>query len=275
LLCEQTGASLKIIPMNERGELDLEVFEKHLNKRTKLLALAHVSNAIGTINPIKQMISLAHQQQVAVLIDGAQALPHMRVDVKDLDCDFYVFSGHKIYAPTGIGVLYAKQRWLEEMPPYQGGGEMISRVSFKKTTYNDIPYKFEAGTPHIAGAIGLAVALDYLRDIGMDKIQQHEQQLLMNATDALNHLSGVRIIGQAKHKAGIISFTLQGVHPHDLATICDTEGIAIRAGHHCAMPLMEYYKVPATARISFALYNTLQDIEQLMIGLQKAQEVFK
>lgn len=274
MLCKHIGASLKIIPVNDRGELILEEYEKLLNKNTKIVSIGHVSNAIGTINPIRRVIELAHSQNAVVVVDGAQAVPHKTVNVKELDCDFYAFSGHKLYGPTGIGVLYGKSNWLEKMPPYQGGGEMISSVTFEKTTYNKLPYKFEAGTPSIAGAIGLGAAIDFVQLTGLDAIEHHERELLTYATDKILEVDGVRIIGTAQEKSAILSFVIEGVHPHDVGTILDQEGIAIRAGHHCAMPSMQRFGVPATARASFALYNTKEEIDSFVAALHKIHEIF-
>ena len=275
ILCEQTGAVLKVIPINDEGELIYEKFLKLLNKKTKLLGITHMSNALGTINPIKDIVKEAHARKVLVLVDGAQAAAHLKVDVQDLDCDFYTFSGHKVYGPTGIGVLYGKERILEAMPPYQGGGEMISSVTFEKTTYNVIPGKFEAGTPNIAGAIGLGRALDYINSIGIQHIAKHEKELLKYATTELEKIPQLRIIGTAKNKAGVLSFVLDDIHPHDIGTIVDQEGVAIRTGHHCAEPVMQRFKVPATARASFGLYNTKEEIDALVRALYKVREVFK
>lgn len=274
MMCERKGAKLIVIPMNKLGELELKNWEKLLTPKTKLLAITHVSNAIGTINPIEKLIKIAHEAKVPVLVDAAQSVPHFQVDVQALDCDFLTFSGHKIYGPTGIGVLWGKTQWLEELPPYQGGGDMIRQVSFSKTTFNDLPYKFEAGTPPIAQAIGLAAALNYLNELGWDNILEHERQLLSHATEALNTLPNCRIIGQASEKVGVISFTLGNIHPHDIGSIVDQYGVALRAGHHCAMPLMEYFGVAATARISFGIYNTIQDIEVLMKALDQVKTIF-
>ncbi len=275
MLCERTGAILRVIPINEHGEIILEEYQKLLNTKTKLVAVVHISNALGTINPVADMITLAHEHNIPVLIDGAQALPHCGVDVQALDCDFYTFSGHKTFAPSGIGVLYGKAELLEKLPPYQGGGEMISSVSFDKTTYNVIPHKFEAGTPNISGAIALATALDYLNNLGIENIAQYEKELLNYATDALLTIPGLRLIGTAKDKASILSFTLDDIHAHDVGTILDFEGIAIRSGHHCAMPIMEHFKVPATSRASLSFYNTKEEINKLVAGLHRAKEVFK
>lgn len=274
ILCEQVGVRLRVIPINDNGELLIDEYERLLNAKTKIVSVAHVSNALGTINPIRQIIEMAHRWNAPVLIDGAQAAPHLAVDVQDLDCDFYAFSGHKLFGPTGIGVLYGKADLLEKMPPYQGGGDMIRSVTFEKTIYNTLPYKFEAGTPHIAGVIGLGSAIDYLGRIGLEKIAAYERGLLAYATDVLSVITGVRIIGTAKEKAGILSFVLNGVHPHDIGTILDCDGIAIRAGHHCAMPVMERFGVPATARASFAFYNTKEEVDALVRAIHKVIEVF-
>lgn len=274
ILCEQTGAKLKVIPMTEVGELDLSTFDDLLTTRTKILAVGHVSNALGTINPVKEMIVKAHAKNIPVLLDGAQAVPHMVVDVQDLDCDFYVFSGHKMFAPTGIGALYGKQDLLEEMPPWQGGGDMILSVSFEHTQYNELPYKFEAGTPNIAGAIGFGAAIDYMQNLGVSNLAEHEHNLLIAATEKLNAIDGVRIIGTAEHKASVLSFMIDGVHPHDVGTIFDQQGVAIRTGHHCAQPVMQFYGIPATARASFAFYNTIEEVDSLVSGIKKVQELF-
>ena len=274
LLCEQTGAILKVVPINDEGELIIDEFEKLLNEKTRFLSVVHISNALGTINPIKRIIGLAHALNVPVLVDGAQAVPHCNVDMQDLDCDFYCFSGHKLFGPTGIGVLYGKQKLLEAMPPWKGGGDMIRTVRFDKTTYNDLPYKFEAGTPHIAGVIGLGAAIDYVSDIGMNAIARHEAELQNYANAALLEIDGLRLIGTAKHKASIESFVLENIHPHDLGTILDQHGIAIRTGHHCAMPVMERFQIPATARASFAFYNTKQEVDILIEGINNAKKVF-
>jgi cysteine desulfurase/selenocysteine lyase len=274
MLCEEKDAVLRVIPINDRGEVEFDQFEKLLNHRTRLVAVSHVSNALGTINPVRAIINTAHSWIVPVLIDGAQAVPHMKVDVRSLDCDFYVFSGHKVFGPTGIGVLYGKEQLLEEMPPWQGGGDMISSVTFEKTTYNDLPYKFEAGTPNIAGVIGLGAAIDYLDQIGMDAVAAHEHDLLEYGTRALESISGLRLIGTAREKAGVLSFVIDGVHPHDAGTILDREGVAVRAGHHCAQPVMDRFGVSATTRASLAFYNTREDIDALVAGIQKVKEVF-
>ena len=274
MLCEEKGAVLRVIPINDRGEVELDQFEKLLNRRTRLVAVSHVSNALGTINPVREIINTAHGWNVPVLIDGAQAVPHMKVDVRNLDCDFYVFSGHKVFGPTGIGVLYGKEKLLEGMPPWQGGGDMIRSVTFEKTTYNDLPYKFEAGTPDIAGVIGLGAAIDYLDQIGMDAVAAHEHDLLRYGTKALESISGLRLIGTAREKAGVLSFVIDGVHPHDAGTILDREGIAVRTGHHCAQPVMDRFGVSATTRASLAFYNTREDIDALVAGIHKVKEVF-
>jgi cysteine desulfurase/selenocysteine lyase len=274
MLCEEKGAKLRVIPINDAGELDMEAYRGLLNEKTRLVGVNHVSNALGTINPVKDMIALAHQHGAVVLVDGAQAAPHLPIDVQDLDADFYVFSGHKLCAPTGIGVLYGKQQLLEAMKPFQGGGDMIRSVSFEKTTFNDLPYKFEAGTPAIAAAIALGTAIDYISAIGLDKIQAHEHMLLERATKLLGGMKGVRLIGTARHKASVLSFEVEGVHPHDVGTILDGEGIAVRAGHHCAQPLMDRLGVPATARASFAFYNTPAEVDALARGIQVVQEIF-
>jgi cysteine desulfurase / selenocysteine lyase len=274
LLCEQVGARLRVVPITDDGELVMEEVERLLTARTKLVSIVHCSNALGTINPVERIIERAHAAGAVVLLDGAQAVPHLAVDVRRLDCDFYVFSSHKLYGPTGIGVLYGKERLLDAMPPYQGGGDMIKTVSFDKTTYNDLPYKFEAGTPHIAGVVGLGAAVDYVTSIGLDVIAAHEHDLLEYATEAMSQIPDVRIVGTARDKAGILSFTLKGVHPHDIGTVLDHQGIAVRAGHHCAMPVMQRFGLPATARASFALYNTRDEVELLVNGIKRVQEMF-
>ncbi|MEX0950816.1 MAG: cysteine desulfurase [Gammaproteobacteria bacterium] len=274
LLCEQIGAVLKYVPINERGELQQDVYEQLLNKRTRIVALGQISNALGTINPVKKMIEQAHAVGAVTLIDGAQAVQHTAVDVQALDCDFYAFSGHKLFGPTGIGVLYGKQALLDKMPPYQGGGDMIRTVSMAKSTFNELPYKFEAGTPHIAGGIGLGVAVDYISNIGLDALDGYESDLLAYATEAVSTVKGLRLIGTAAHKTSILSFVIDGIHPHDLGTIVDQAGVAIRTGHHCAMPVMEHFKLPATARASFAFYNTPAEVDALVAALQHAHEVF-
>jgi cysteine desulfurase / selenocysteine lyase len=274
MLCEEKSAKLRVAPINDEGELILEEFERLLGPKTKLVSVGHVSNALGTINPLKQIIKLAHAKNIPVLVDGAQAIPRLPVNVQDLECDFYVLSGHKTYGPTGIGILYGKQALLEAMPPYQGGGDMISSVTFEKTTYNKVPHKFEAGTPDMSGAVGLRAAIEYLNRLGMENIEKYEHELLVYATQKVTALPGVRVIGTAKEKAGVLSFVIEGVHPHDVGTILDQEGIAIRTGHHCAQPVMDRYKIDATARASFGLYNTKEEIDALVKGIKKVQEVF-
>ncbi|MCS6873074.1 MAG: cysteine desulfurase [Pyrinomonadaceae bacterium] len=274
VVAEERKAKLKIIPMNENGELILEEYESLLSERTKIIAITHVSNALGTINPIKEMIKIAHKFNIPVCVDGAQAVPHLKVDVQDLDADFYAFSGHKVFAPTGIGVLYGKKEWLEKMPPYQTGGGMIRRVTFEKTKYAAIPEKFEAGTPPIMPAIGLGAAIDYLDSIDFNAACEYEKELLEYATKSLCEIEGVRIIGNAREKASVISFVIDGIHPHDIGTILDKYGIAIRAGHHCAQPVMDFYNVPATARVSLAFYNTKEEIDKLVEAVKKTIEIF-
>ena len=274
ILRDTRGIVLRVAPIDDRGEVVLEEFERLLSPRTKLVSVAHVSNALGTVNPVQRMIKLARGAGAAVLLDGAQAVPHLPVDVRALDCDFYALSGHKVYGPTGIGVLYGKAALLEKMPPWQGGGDMILSVSFEKTVYNRIPHKFEAGTPHIEGVIGLAPALDYVTGLGLAAIAAHEHDLLVYATAALSEIQGLRIYGTARDKAGVLSFTLEGVHPHDIGTILDQEGLAIRTGHHCAQPVMDRFQVPATARASFAFYNTRAEVDALVAGIVKVQRMF-
>ena len=273
ILCEEKGAKLRVAPINDRGEVLFEEFEKLLGPKTRLAAVVHVSNVLGTINPVRELIEAAHRKSVPVLVDGAQAAPHLKVDVRALDCDFYAFSGHKLYGPTGIGVLYGKAELLDTMPPYQGGGDMISSVTFEKTVYNSLPYKFEAGTSNIAGGIGLGAAIDYLNQIGMENIAAYEDELLAYATEAVSRIPGLRIIGTAAKKAGVISFVMEGIHPHDVGTVLDQEGIAVRTGHHCAQPLMERFGIPATTRASFAFYNTKREIDALVAGIYKAKEL--
>ncbi|HET9180619.1 MAG TPA: cysteine desulfurase [Candidatus Angelobacter sp.] len=273
ILCEEKGAKLRVAPINERGELVLEEFEKLLTRNTKIVAVGHLSNALGTINPVKKIVKMAHAQNIPVLVDGAQAAPRMKVDVQDLDCDFYAVSGHKMYAPTGIGFLYGKARLLEAMPPWQGGGDMIASVTFEKTVYNRLPYKFEAGTPNIADTIGLGVAVEYLNNLGVDRIEEHEADLLAYATQEVQKIPGVTIIGTAREKAGVLSFIMEDIHPHDIGTILDSEGIAVRTGHHCAQPVMQRYNIPATVRASFGLYNTRDEVEALARGIRKVREV--
>ncbi len=275
MLCQQVGATLKVIPINDAGELLLDRFSELLTERTKLVGITHCSNALGTVNPVRSVIEQAHAVGAVVLVDGAQAVAHMPVDVQALDCDFYAFSGHKLYGPTGAGVLYGKEALLDAMPPWHGGGEMIKYVSFEKTVYNDLPAKFEAGTPHIAGGIGLGAAIDYVTHIGLQAIAAHEHDLLAYATTRAGEIPELRLIGTAREKSGILSFDLGRIHPHDIGTILDHQGIAIRTGHHCAMPVMQHYCVPATARASFALYNTREDVDALMSGIHKVIEVFR
>jgi cysteine desulfurase/selenocysteine lyase len=274
LLCEERGAHLRVAPINDAGELILDELDGLMGPRTKLLSVTHMSNALGTINPIPEIVRMAHDRGVPVLVDGSQAAYHMPVDVQALDCDFYVATGHKLYGPTGIGVLYGRQALLEEMPPFLGGGDMIRSVTFEKSTWNDLPFKFEAGTPDIAGAIGLGAALDYMSAVGLDRVSRHERDLLEYATASLAEIPGARIIGTARNKASILSFVLEGVHPHDIGTIVDQEGVAIRTGHHCAQPVMERFGVPATARASFAMYNTREDVDALMGALRRVLSVF-
>lgn len=274
MLCQQTGAVLRVAPINLKGELIYDEFEKLLNDKTRLVSIVHMSNALGTVNPVKKIIAVAHSKGIPVLLDGAQAIPHMPVDVRELDCDFYAFSGHKLYGPSGIGVLYGKQALLEAMPPYQGGGDMIRKVTFEETEYNVLPYKFEAGTPSIADVVGLGAAIDYLNEIGMDAVAAYEAELLAYATEQARQIKGLRIIGEAGHKGAILSFVLDKIHPHDIGTMLDSLGIAVRAGHHCAMPVMDFFEVPATARASFAMYNTKEEIDVLMQGVKSLIEVF-
>ncbi len=274
MLCEQTGANLRVIPMTDKGELDLTDFDNLLTDRTKIMAIGHVSNALGSVNPVKMMTEKAQAKGIPVLVDGAQAVPHLKVDVQDLACDFYVFSGHKMFAPTGIGALYGKEQHLAVMPPWQGGGDMILSVSFEHTEYNELPYKFEAGTPNISGAIGLGAAIDYMNKIGIDALAAYEHDLLVYATSELQAMEGVRIIGNADVKASVLSFMIEGVHPHDIGTIFDQQGVAIRTGHHCAQPVMQFFGVPATARASFAFYNTREEVDALVAAIIKVQELF-
>ncbi len=274
MLCEEKGARLRVIPMNDQGELLLEDYDALLNERTRFVAVTHVSNALGTVNPVKEIIERAHKYGVPVLIDGAQSAPHMPIDVQDLDCDFFAFSGHKIFAPTGSGIVYGKAALLEKMNPFQGGGDMIKTVTFEKTTYADLPNRFEAGTPAIASQIGLGAAIDYLSSIGPEQAAAHERELLHYATERLSAIEGVRIIGTAREKASVLSFVIEGIHPHDIGTILDQEGIAIRAGHHCAQPVMQRFNLPATARASFALYNTKEEVDLLARTIEKVIEIF-
>ena len=275
MLCEEKGAKLRVAPINTRGEVRTDELEKLLTEKTKIVAVSHVSNALGTVNPVQRIVAMAHARGVPVLVDGAQAAPRLKVDVAELDCDFYTFSGHKMYGPTGVGVLYGKAHLLEAMPPYQGGGDMISSVTFEKTRYNVLPYKFEAGTPNISGAIGLAVAIDYMGSLGIENIEAHEDELLAYATERLSAIPGLRIVGTARRKAAVLSFTLEGIHPHDVGTVLDREGIAVRTGHHCAQPVMDFFRVPATTRASFALYNTRAEVEALERGVLKVVEMFR
>lgn len=274
LICEQAGAKLQVIKIHESGELDLDHYEKLLNDRTKMVAITHVSNTLGTINPIKKIITLAHARNIPVLIDGAQAVPHMQVDVQNLDCDFYAFSAHKMYGPTGVGVLYGKEALLDAMPPYQGGGDMIKRVTFAKTEYADLPRKFEAGTQNIAGVVGLGAAINFLNSVGLDKISKHENNLLNHINKLLFKINRLKVIGNAIDKVGVISFVLDKAHPHDIATILDTEGVAVRAGHHCTMPLMDFYNIPATTRVSFGIYNTEEEIDIFITAINKVKKIF-
>ena len=274
LVCEQTGAVLRVAPINRRGELEFEQFRRLLSPRTRIVGVAHVSNALGTVLPVRRIVEAAHEAGAVVLVDGAQAVPHLGVDVRALGADFYAFSAHKLYGPTGIGVLYGREELLEAMPPWQGGGDMILTVSFEKSTWNELPYKFEAGTPNISGAVGLAAAMDYVESLGLPAIAAHEDRLLRRATAALEALPGIELVGTAAHKASVLSFTMQGVHAHDLGTILDAEGVAVRTGHHCAMPVMTFFGIPATARASFACYNRDADIDALVHSLRRAREVF-
>lgn len=275
MACEQSGAVLKVIPVDERGELLMEEYEKLLSDRTKIVAVVHVSNTLGTINPVESIVARAHERGIPVLIDGAQATPHLKVDVQALDADFYVFSGHKVFGPTGIGVLYGKKKWLDELPPYQGGGEMIETVTFEKTTYNELPHKFEAGTPDVSGAVGLGVALDYIERIGQAAIGRHEADLLGYATELLEAMQGLRIIGTARDKASVISFLVEGTHPYDVGTLLDKQGVAVRTGHHCTQPLMDRYGIPGTIRASFAVYNNRADVERLAAALERALNMLR
>ncbi len=274
MLCQQTGSKLRVIPMNDEGEILFDEFEKMLNERTKFVSIIHVSNALGTINPVKKIIDLAHTYHIPVLVDGAQSIAHLKVDVRELNADFFVFSGHKILGPTGIGVLYGKEKLLESMPPFLGGGDMIRTVTFEKTTYADLPHKFEAGTPNIAGVIGLGAAIEYIQKVGLTNIAVYEHDLLRYATEELLKINGLQIIGTAREKASVISFILCAIHPHDIGTIIDTEGVAIRTGHHCAQPVMQHFGLPATARASFSFYNTREEVDTLVSGLHKVLEVF-
>lgn len=275
MLCERKNAKLKVIPVLDNGELDMDVYAQLLNEKVKIVAVNHISNALGTINPVAKIIGMAHEHGIPVLIDGAQATPHMEVDVQALDADFYVFSGHKVFGPTGIGILYGKEKWLNAMPPYQGGGEMISRVSFEKTTFNELPFKFEAGTPDIAGVVGLGAAIEYLQGIDMEALREYEHQLLTYATEQLSTIEGIRFIGTATEKASVISFLIDGLHPYDVGAILDKLGIAVRTGHHCAQPLMDRFGIPGTVRASMAFYNTFEEIDALVNGVKKAIDLLK
>ncbi len=274
LLGDRKKINLKVIPINDAGELDIDAFEKMISEKTKLVSVVHISNALGTINPVKKIIEIAHAKKIPVLIDGAQAIPHHKVDVQELDADFYVFSGHKVFGPTGIGVLYGKTEFLEMMPPYQGGGDMIRTVTFEKTTFDDIPRKFEAGTPNIAGGIALGAAIDYVMQFDRSELAEYENELLVYGTERLSQIEGLRIIGTAKEKASVISFVIEGIHPYDIGTIIDTDGIAIRTGHHCTQPIMQRFNLPATARASFAFYNTKEEIDKLVLGIHKVKKMF-
>lgn len=274
LIAEEKGASVKVIPINEAGELLLDSLDDLITSKTKIIAVSHVSNSLGTINPVKEIITKAHEANVPVLLDGAQAVPHQKVDMQELDCDFYAFSSHKMFGPTGVGILYGKEKWLDKLPPYQGGGDMISRVTFEKTTYNELPFKFEAGTPNIAGGLGLAAAIDYLNRIGLNNIYQYEQELLDYATSKLSAIETLKIIGTAKKKASVVSFLVGDTHPYDTGTILDRLGIAVRTGHHCTEPLMDWYKIPGTVRASFAFYNTKEEIDLLAEGVKRSQKMF-
>ena len=274
MLAEENGVKIRVVPINDAGELLIDEYKKLFNKHTKLVGVTHVSNALGTINPIKQMIEFAHAHGVPVLVDGAQAAPHMKIDMQELDCDFYTFSGHKLCGPTGIGILYGKANQLKRMKPFKGGGDMITSVTFEKTTYNTIPYKFEAGTPPIAAAIGFGAAIDYLSSVGLSTIETYEQNLINYATEQINNIPGIRIIGSAAEKVAVLSFSVDGVHPHDIGTLLNQDGIAVRTGHHCAQPVMQHFKVPATTRASFSFYNSMAEIDALILGIQKVQKVF-
>jgi len=275
MICDEREAVLKVIPINNNGELLMEEYKKMLSDKTKLVAVIHISNTLGTINPVKEIIDLAHQKGALVLLDGAQAVPHIKVDVQDLDCDFYAFSGHKIFGPTGVGILYGKSEYLNDMPPYQGGGDMIKEVTFEKTTYNCLPHKFEAGTPNIVGGIGLGVAVDYMQEVGIDLIHKREEELLAYATEKIVKVEGVRIIGEAERKASVLSFVIDGLHPFDIGTLLDQLGIAVRTGHHCTQPLMTFFEIPGTIRASFAFYNTKEEVDQLISGLERALSMLR
>ena len=274
IICGEKKAKLKILPMNQDGELLIDNLESMINENTKFISMNHVSNSLGTVNPIEKIVEIAHKNKIRILVDGAQAVQHIPVNVNEIDADFYCFSGHKLYAPTGIGVLYGKKEILDEMSPYQGGGDMIKSVTFEKTVYNDVPQKFEAGTPNISGAIALGTAIDYILDIGMENIAKHEDELLRYATEEISKIEGIKVIGNAKHKASVLSFVMENVHPHDIGTIMDTQGVAIRAGNHCTQPVMDFYSIPATARASFAIYNDKNDVDKLVSSVKKTMEVF-
>lgn len=274
LISDRKKIKLKVIPINDEGELDFDAFEKMINEKTKMVSIVHISNSLGTVNPVKRIIETAHKFNIPVMVDGAQAAPHLKIDVQDLNADFYAISGHKVFGPTGIGILYGKTEFLEMMPPYQGGGDMIRTVTFEKTTFDDIPHKFEAGTPNIAGGIGLAAAIDYLNQFDRQELTNYEQEILEYATNRLLEIEGLRIIGTSKEKASVISFVIEGIHPYDIGTIIDTDGIAIRTGHHCTQPLMKRFNVPATARASFSFYNTKEEIDKLILGIHKVKKMF-
>ncbi|MGH9403878.1 MAG: SufS family cysteine desulfurase [Terriglobia bacterium] len=274
ILCEEKGSKLRVAPINDAGEIEMDQFERLLNPRVKLVCAAHVSNALGTVNPVREIVRLSHAQGIPVLLDGAQAVPHLKVNMRDLDCDFYAFSGHKVYGPMGIGVLYGKAARLESMPPFHGGGDMISSVTFEKTTYNSLPYKFEGGTPNVAGVIGLGAALDYVTRLGREQIEIYERELLEYGTERLSAIHGLRLIGTARKKAGVLSFVLDGIHPHDVGTILDQEGVAVRTGHHCAQPVMDRFCIPATTRASLAIYNTRGELDALAAGISRVKEIF-
>ncbi len=275
LICEQTGAQLKVIPVSNEGELLMDEFDQLLSERTRIVAVVHISNTLGTINPVEEIIAKAHARNIPVLIDGAQAVPHQKIDVQAMDADFYVFSAHKMFGPTGMGILYGKEKWLDAMPPYHGGGEMIKTVTFEKTTFNELPFKFEAGTPDIAGAVGLHAAINYMNEIGHEAIQQHEKDLLEYGTRQLSQIDGLRIVGTANNKASVISFLVEGTHPYDLGALLDKQGIAVRTGHHCTQPLMDRYGIPGTVRASFALYNTKEEIDKLVAATKRAVEMLR
>ncbi len=275
MICQEKGATLKVVPLNEKGEIIMEEYKKLLSDKTKIVSIVHISNSLGTINPVKEIIDLAHEKDIPVLIDGAQATLHSKVDVRDLDVDFYTFSSHKVYGPTGIGVLYGKRKWLDAMPPYQGGGEMIKTVSFENTTYNELPFKFEAGTPDISGAIGLGIALEYVKDLGFDAIAAHESEILTYATEKLLAIDGLKIIGTAAKKASVISFLIEDTHPYDVGTLLDKMGIAVRTGHHCTQPLMDFYQIPGTVRASFAVYSSKDDVDKLVAGVERVANMLR